>query len=529
MPASAKDYLRPARRHPWITGAVLLLVAVILLLDRLVDEPARKWLENAANEKMIGYTVRLPEADLRPWNLALHFSGFTVSQVSHPEPAVASIRHGTFSIEWRSLLRGHLVADLRVDEPAIHVESTQLRAEDDDDVSLKDKGWQHLLEVYPLKINRAVVTGGSLNYRDQESGRTLALDHIEFSARNIRHVAADDVRYPSPFKLSASVFDKGQLQVKGQADFLLRPFVGVYALIELTDAPLGAFGPVVDDYRLKLEGGILALKGQIELRPDTYIANLQKLVVDDLKLDLLGGKPTPQSARAAKGVADAAKTVNTDPDIRVRLQDLRIRGDLGYVMLADPAFRVYLKDGDLQVSNWSNRAWQGDTQIILSGLFMGSGRTRVQGVMHPGEGPADFAIDARIINTELTALNELLQHYGRLDVGKGKFSLYTQMYARDGELSGYVKPLFDDVEILTPEDEDDSPLHKLYEFVAEKVAALLENKPRDEVSTVADLNGDLSDPDVSVWQVVGNLLRNAFIEAILPGFDRERAREVREK
>ena len=48
----------------------------------------------------------------------------------------------------------------------------------------------------------------------------------------------------------------------------------------------------------------------------------------------------------------------------------------------------------------------------------------------------------------------------------------------------------------------------------------LENQPR-EGATVADLSGPVQDPDASTWQIIANLLRNAFIEAILPGFARE--------
>ncbi|MEO7387283.1 MAG: DUF748 domain-containing protein, partial [Gammaproteobacteria bacterium] len=421
---------------------------------------------------------------------------------------------------------GRLVADLRLEHPSVNVTSTQASAENSDAVDLKSRGWQRLLEVYPLKINRAVVTGGTLEYRDVDSGRTLALDHVAFSASNIRHVDGRVLRYPSPFRLTAGVFGKGRLDVTGHADFLLRPHAAIYALAELVDAPLGQFGPIVDDYRLKLDGGTLGLKGQVELRPEAYIANLQHVTVDGLKLDVLGGQPTADSTRAAQRVVSAAKAVDRAPEIRLRLQSLRVRGDLGYVLLKEPEFRVYLKEADLKVSNWSNRAWQGDTNVALTGLFMGSGRARMQGVWHPGPGAANFAVDARVVDTRLSDLNDLLRHYGRLDVSDGRVSVYTQVYARDGALRGYVKPLFRDVDVLTPEDSGDSPLHRFYEFVVEKVAGLLENDQREEVASVADLSGDLSDPDISAWQVVGNLLKNAFIDAILPGFDRERDRKV---
>ena len=53
------------------------------------------------------------------------------------------------------------------------------------------------------------------------------------------------------------------------------------------------------------------------------------------------------------------------------------------------------------------------------------------------------------------------------------------------------------------------------------VAGLLENAPRGEVATKTDLKGSASNPRTSTWQIVVNLLKNAFFKAILPGFDAE--------
>ncbi len=56
------------------------------------------------------------------------------------------------------------------------------------------------------------------------------------------------------------------------------------------------------------------------------------------------------------------------------------------------------------------------------------------------------------------------------------------------------------------------------------VSKLLENRPREEVATKADVSGRLDDPMTSTWQVIVNLIRNAFFRAILPGFDEELGR-----
>ena len=41
------------------------------------------------------------------------------------------------------------------------------------------------------------------------------------------------------------------------------------------------------------------------------------------------------------------------------------------------------------------------------------------------------------------------------------------------------------------------------------------------MATKADIAGPLDNPQASTWQVLVNLIQNAFFKAILPGFERE--------
>jgi hypothetical protein len=50
---------------------------------------------------------------------------------------------------------------------------------------------------------------------------------------------------------------------------------------------------------------------------------------------------------------------------------------------------------------------------------------------------------------------------------------------------------------------------------------VFKNSQTQKVATQVDLAGTLKNPDVSSWQAFVEIVRNAFIEAILPGFDRQ--------
>ena len=61
----------------------------------------------------------------------------------------------------------------------------------------------------------------------------------------------------------------------------------------------------------------------------------------------------------------------------------------------------------------------------------------------------------------------------------------------------------------------------MYEGIIGGVSDVLENTPRNEVATKADISGPVSNPQASTWDVVVKLIQNAFFQAIHPGFEKE--------
>jgi hypothetical protein len=94
--------------------------------------------------------------------------------------------------------------------------------------------------------------------------------------------------------------------------------------------------------------------------------------------------------------------------------------------------------------------------------------------------------------------------------------------ARDGNLDGYVKPLFKGMKVYDKrQDRDKTMFKKLYEMLVGGVAGLLKNHERKEVATVANVSGRIDGAHTSGWQIAFRLIENAFFRSILPGFDRE--------
>lgn len=518
---------RGRRRLLWILGTLAVLFVVAAFAWRHLDEFLRRTIESRVNQRLHGYSFTLAGAHLAPLNLSLTLEGAVIRQQAHPDPPVAAIPRLVASVQWRELLRLRLVANATFDRPRIHVNLPQLRAEDRDEVEVQDRGWQQALQsIYPLRFNLVEVRDGDMVYVDAgpvDAGpeRPLHVAHWNFRAENIRNVRADDRAYPSPVHTDGVIFETGRAVVDGHADFLAEPYPGFHVVYRVEKVPLERLGPVISRANLDMEGGVIASHGEVELGPKNREARIDDITVDDLKLDYLH---TAATAAAEKERGEEVAEVAKDPTPKTPVRIVRLRLTDSEVGLVDRSgehpYRVFLSGTDLTVTNLSSGFVAGPAKAEVTGRFMGSGATRGSATFRADPRGPDFDLVVAIENGSLPAVNDLLRNYGKLDVVGGKFSVYTEMRVRDGAITGYVKPLFEDVDVYDREQDKDKPvLKKIYEKIVGGVSHLLENEPRDEVATVVDVSGRIDDPETSTWTTVVRLLSNAFIRAILPGFE----------
>jgi hypothetical protein len=132
-----------------------------------------------------------------------------------------------------------------------------------------------------------------------------------------------------------------------------------------------------------------------------------------------------------------------------------------------------------------------------------------------------FDMNAEVKNTNLVKLNEFFQAYAKIDVNKGTFGLYTEVAAKEGQFSGYVKPLIQDLDVLGKEDRDDNIFRKMWEGLAGGVGEIFQNQKKDQVATKIPFRGNLKNPRTNTWSAIINVLENAFIQAIQPSIDYE--------
>lgn len=122
---------------------------------------------------------------------------------------------------------------------------------------------------------------------------------------------------------------------------------------------------------------------------------------------------------------------------------------------------------------------------------------------------------------QLNKVNDFLKAYGSFDVSAGIFSVYSEAAANQGRITGYTKPIIKDVKVLDwkEDKEKGKPLQPVWEAIVGGVGWLLKNKSKDQVATKAEFTGNIQGPDFDIWQIIGQLLRNAFIQALFPSLE----------
>ena len=120
----------------------LLLLVIAIVAGFFIDEPLRRRMEARLNSTLQGYTVTIGRLDFHPIGLSLDLEDATIVQNDNPEPPVAHIPVLSASVDWRAILFGRVVADFQIDSPKIYINRKQAKKEIDDEVPIKERGWQ---------------------------------------------------------------------------------------------------------------------------------------------------------------------------------------------------------------------------------------------------------------------------------------------------------------------------------------------------------------------------------------------------
>lgn len=154
-----------------------------------------------------------------------------------------------------------------------------------------------------------------------------------------------------------------------------------------------------------------------------------------------------------------------------------------------------------------------------TGKFEKVSPVKVKAKVYPAAKKPAFDVSSSVTDVPLTRLNDFFMAYGNFSTGGGTFSVYTDFAAANNQFRGTVKPLIKDAEILSAKEEG-GPLRQLWQGLVSLAAAIFENHSKDQIATEIPFSGTLDKPETSLWDTFIGILKNAFIKALKPGFDK---------
>ena len=190
---------------------------------------------------------------------------------------------------------------------------------------------------------------------------------------------------------------------------------------------------------------------------------------------------------------------------------------------SDPKVNLYIDSIEAVASNLTNSLKLSKTLLAhleAQGTAMGNALVVLRTDIDPYADEPTFQLDLSLRKLEMTRLNDYLKAYAKFDVKGGTFGCDAEFAAADGKIKGYLKPIMQDLKIVDWGKDVKTPVKLLWELIVGTVSEIFfTNKSENTVATRIPIEGNFKDPGTNIFSVLGGLLQNAFIRAIIPGIE----------
>jgi hypothetical protein len=198
---------------------------------------------------------------------------------------------------------------------------------------------------------------------------------------------------------------------------------------------------------------------------------------------------------------------------------------------SDKPVDVYLSHFNATIDNLSNIRDETNplvTKVQASAVAMDHARFDYKMTLDPFSYRPTFHMALRVLGLDVTKLNDLALTYGKFDFKRGWFDLVIEADSKEGQITGYVKPLFRNLKIFSLKEDisEDNVLQFFWQALMGGLTTVLKNFPRDQFGTLIPFTADASgSTSTDILATIGNILRNAFVRAYLPRLETTEADE----
>lgn len=239
-------------------------------------------------------------------------------------------------------------------------------------------------------------------------------------------------------------------------------------------------------------------------------------------------RPILNYVKGPTAASTQTKIDNDWIDVVDKLMPLRINrleiheGEIHYRDFhSQPKIDLPMKDVSIKATNLSNvnREQKLLPSTVEARAVVFEGNVNLNMALNPLQRVPAFDLNAELTTINLVNLNPFLRAYGNFDVQKGQFSLYAEAATRDNHIRGYAKPILKDIQVASWKKEEGGLPQRVWETVVGAFSFVLKNQTQDQLATQVNFEGNLQKPDISLWEVIAEILHNAFIRALMPSLE----------
>ncbi len=175
------------------------------------------------------------------------------------------------------------------------------------------------------------------------------------------------------------------------------------------------------------------------------------------------------------------------------------------------------------LSNYQNAPGNVVGGMRAQGLFAGQAPVEASISIDPMS--EDLYLDAnfRIQKLSLLQLMPITRSYANFDFERGEADIAAEIAVKGNKIRGYIKPVLTDIIVgrfqgdIT--EDRDGPIIFLWENLVGLFTFLLQEKSIERFATIIPVTGTVENPDVDVWEAIGNAFENAYGKSIAGGLE----------
>jgi hypothetical protein len=245
-----------------------------------------------------------------------------------------------------------------------------------------------------------------------------------------------------------------------------------------------------------------------------------EVIFESPKLNFIGGdgdetKKPGNDTQTGEDV-DWTKPIKELMPLQINRFEIKNGNVTFYDFTTKPKVDVHLKGLDALATNLNNAERQKErlpSTITATATSIGGGKLNVNMAINVLKEIPDLDMNLKFEGINMPALNDFFLAYSKVDIERGTFNLYSELAVNDSEISGYVKPLAQNVKVVNWEKDKKKPLNLIWQAIVDVVAEFFENQKEDQFATKVPLQGNLKDIKSGVWPTIWNVFRNAFVKA----------------